>query len=385
MRAVSRSAPMRFILLSAALSLCSLVSLGCASDTTGPVPVDSAHGYWQLMLNHHAITMALTPPYDTLQLTATLSTATGTLLNDSGVTTWTTSDTSVQVSSTGLVTAIAQATEVTLTARHTIGTITNTDTAIINVNDTVSVPQFAALSLQPNTAPLDTVRRDLFGAWIFTASALDPTGTLIPNVVFRVMSATPTVLSTFSPDYIQGSTGYYFKQRAGHARMVAEATVYGVRRVDTLPVTVGWWRNILVDVRPTVPAGNRTVVGVFAPQEDTVAAGGTVIWQNTLPGLPIDILFEDSAVPQPVDSASFLDGLAVNSFALIVHTEGGGNIPAFRADSVCQGGLNPNGSCGLWLFTVHARRFPVAGTYRYHSGLYGTSGVIHVLPEFQVP
>src|SRR6266511_3209162 len=50
-----------------------VLTLACGGgDTLNPPPpiADSAL-YWSLDLNHHAATMALTAPYDTLQLVAT--------------------------------------------------------------------------------------------------------------------------------------------------------------------------------------------------------------------------------------------------------------------------------------------------------------------------
>lgn len=368
---------MRVGLLSAGLTLC---SLGCASDTTGPAPLNPVHGYWQLTLNHHAITLALTPPYNMLQLVATPSTAAGTPLADSGVTTWTTSDTSVQVSPTGLLTAIAPATGVTLTVSRTIGTVTNTDMAVVNVNDTTSVPHFATLTLQQSLSTrLDTLYLDIYGIRGFVPAALDPNGDTIPNVVFSIISATPSVLSSGGQlTFSQGAEQQFGGNAYGHALMIAEATVYGIRRVDSLPVTVGWLHNALVGVHAQTPAGSRTPIGVFVPSEDTVAVGGTVLWKNELPGHAlVDVVFDAPTAVQPADSATFLDGFA-STFGLVFPTQGGGNIPAFAP--LDTGSLQGQDTLG-----VRARRFPTAGTYHYHSGLYGTSGVVHVLPELQVP
>lgn len=56
--------PRRWVSL-AMLTVATLgTSVGCSHDTTGPGLTDAAHLYYQLVLNHHAITLALTAPYD---------------------------------------------------------------------------------------------------------------------------------------------------------------------------------------------------------------------------------------------------------------------------------------------------------------------------------
>ena len=362
------------------------LSLGCASDTTGPAPTDPAHLYSQLTLNHHAITMAVPHPYDTLQLTATLSAATGTALGDTGMTTWTSSDSSsVYVSSTGLLTALAPTVGVFVVARHTIGQLTHADTAVVNVNASASNSELAQLTLQLS----DTLYYDVVEQAIFTPTALDAQGNTIPNVVFRVSPGTPEILDTASGLGMTLMSSYNFflfqRRAAGHARLIVEATVYGTSRVETIPFTVGWLHQALVGVQPQHRAGSQTLSGVFILSEDTIAVNGIVVWQTALPGqMPIDVVFDDSMAVQGVDSATFQTGVGayLGSTGSVIPMQGGGNIPTFAGLDTLS--VNQNG----FAFTspaTRARSFPVAGTYRYHSVLYGTTGIIHVLPEFQVP
>lgn len=349
------------------------VCLGCASDTTGPQLQDPSHLYYAITLDRHAITLALVPPYDTLHLQATLHTAMGGVLADSDSTSWTTSDSStVQVNSTGLLTAVAPATGVLVVARHTRGLVTNADTAVINVNDVPTVPRLDTIVLQPNPTPFGFPYYDLIGGIQFIPSALDTHGDTIANVAFHLTSATPAILAPRGP-----SNETYVRQSTGHALLIADATVYGVRKVVSFPFTVGWWHQVVVEVLPRIPAGGRTPIATFFPAEDTVAAGGAVIWRNELTGQSVDVVFDDSNAVQAVDSATFLEGEA-QAIGDVVPTQGGGNIPPFAP--LDTGALKGRDTLG-----VRARRFPTAGTYRYHSVLYGTSGVIHVLPEFQVP
>ena len=365
-----------------------VLEAGCASDTTGPTAIDPAHLYYQLTLNHHAMTMALTAPYNTLQLTATPTSATGVPLADTGMTIWTSSDTtSVRVSSTGVVTAIATTTQVVIAANHTINGVTHGDTALVNVNDTASIPHMTRLTIQPTPSFGTFPYYDLYGFMQFAAAALDAQGDTIPNVLVDETAATPDVMWNRSKSRNSwwtgpGSVFFIRGPSTGHARIVAEATVYGVRLVDTLPFTIGWWHHIVVGVHATFPSGTRTPIGTFVPAEDTVAVGGAVIWRNVLPQqMPVDIVFDSDnpSPPQAVDSATFLGGFACQ-LLLCVPTQGGGNIPSFAPmDSAALLASTPD------TLGVRARSFPLAGIYHYHSTLYGTSGVIHVLPEFQIP
>ena len=376
----------------ASLLMSVLAGLGCASDTTGPALVAAGQLYQQLTLNHHAITLALTSPYDTLQLIATPYAASGAVLPDSSATTWTTSDSSsVRVSATGLLTARTVATQVLVIASRTIGRVTQHDSTLVNVTDTTTIPRFARLALSfPDTAPLNgglqsqAKENQLFGVYLGLPAALDPQGDTIPNVLIRVVSTDPIVLQNnfafglIASYYIAGGDAIAFLRGvAGHTQIIAEATVYGVRRVDTLAMTVGWWQNGVVTVLPRYSGGSTIPIGTFSPSVDTIAMGGTVAWVNVLPGLPIDVVFDDSTAVQAVDSATYFFGRAC-FLRVCIPTQGGGNIPRFAP--VDTGVLRGNDTLG-----VRARRFPIAGTYHYHSVLYGKAGSIVVLPESSVP
>src|SRR5690242_5417028 len=86
---------------------------GCGHDAMSPAFDPLTQQFWAARLNHHAITMALTPPYNTLQLTVTPLTLTGAPLGTNGTVVYTSSDTTVQVSPTGVLTAIGLTTSPT--------------------------------------------------------------------------------------------------------------------------------------------------------------------------------------------------------------------------------------------------------------------------------
>lgn len=365
--------------------------LGCASDTTGPAQIPPAQLYYQLTLDQHAITLALTPPYDTVTLVATARAATGDSL-PGGNTVYTVAarggfpDTNVTVSANGILRAIAPDAEVFVIARQTRGQVTLEDTALVMVNPVNPVPRPATLTLQANPYIFGFLPSyELNGVIQFVPSVVDSQGVTLSNVAISEASATPTILvltegvktwwtGELSAPFVRGPAA------PGHARVVATATVYGVRLTGTLPFVVGWQRHTVVDIVPHVPAGSRTPLGVFTPLDDTIAAGGVVYWRNDLPGYDsVDVVFDDPAAAQAVDSASNLDGFAQNfsgGAGWVIPQQGGGNIPPFAPVDTTLG----NDTLG-----VRARSFSAVGAYPYHSVRYGTRGVIHVLPEFQVP
>lgn len=367
--------------------------LGCASDTTGPRPISPAQLYWQLALNHHAITLALTPPYNTVQLVATPRAATGTLLADTRPTTYTVTDaygnpdTNVTVSSTGLLMAVAPDAGIRVIAAHTIGQVTRVDTATVNVNDVTPVPHVAALvqAFPPGdsarwTSATLTTTEGVFGHPIATQSVLDSAGNPVPNVAIRFTASDSVIMVDFSTFKSILGFGALLPYRPERLKLIAEATVYGVSLTDTIQYTVGWPLVKVVHVVPWYPAGSRTPVGAFTPPVDTVAVGATVVWVNES-GLPADVVFDDSTAAQSADSTAVNTG--VLAFTYRLHNQASGNLPVWttKLDTVA---VYSDGSVQTYP-EVQARRFPVAGTYRYHSALYGTTGVLYVLPEFQLP
>jgi len=380
-------------------------SLGCANDpTTGPI-IPLAQQYWQLTLNHHAITLALTAPYDTLQLVATPRNPTGAPLADSGTTTFTSSDSSsVQVTATGVLIAKKPEAGVTITASRTIGNLTLRDSAAVNVNNVSTIPRVMTLTLQPSQG--DSLNHSISDTFWLTyqfqlyATVLDANGDSIPNVAVAITVPDTTVLN------YKSKLNITLVHQPGHTMAYAEATVYGVTRTDSAQIIIGWPLSSTVSVYPLTPKGHTTPIGYFDPGDITVGTGAIVAWENWLTGQPIDVVFDNPAQAMSVDSAAFIFPNFQNNIDLTYHPttcigclstpqliipqEGGGNIPAFVQDSVCIGdtfsdadGYECENGQPYWI--GHARQFPTVGTYPYHSALYGTTGVITVLPETQVP
>jgi hypothetical protein len=174
--------------------------------------------------------------------------------------------------------------------------------------------------------------------------------------------------------------------------LTSEATIYGVRRTDSLRYAVGYPTIANVNVYSEVTNGG--ITGYFFPGTITVNVGAVVAWHNNLPnGLPIDVVFEAPALAQREDSTDFAHSMLnflctdAGCHRRAIPNESGGNIAPFTNDSVCVGGhfsdVSSGQPCsdGRWYDFSRARRFPTAGDYPYHSTLYGTNGIIHVVPN----
>ena len=360
------------------------VGTGCASDTTGPALRTPAQLSWQLVLNHHAITLSLTPPYNTIQLTTTAWSATGAPLTDTTPTVYSVDYSSAQcgcqsvtVSPTGVLASdgIDPDANVLIIATRQVGGVTLADTAIVNINDVSPGPPAKSLAMQLS---IDSANVPASRGFL-TASpvGVDSLGDTIPNVIVHVTSTTPQTVSVV---YCFSGFCAFSVQHShpGRTRLIADATIYGTTVTDTVLLTVAWpnWANVAI--LPTTGANGHTI-GFFSHPDDTVGTGAMIAWINALSGQPADVVFDDPTNVQSADSVAFRHNF--NNW--VIPTQGGGNIAPWTTQIDTIGYYN--GHVPQTVALARARTFPVPGTYPYHSTLYGTAGVIHVLPPFQVP
>lgn len=370
-------------LCSALLLLVVGVSSGCANDTTGPAPVPPDRLYTHLTLDQHAITLASAAPNNTVQLMATPYTATGAVIQDTSRATWTSSDTtSVQVSPTGVLTAIAPTTGVQVIASRQIGMVTYTDTAIVNVNlVTTPIPVASRVTLTPTTCLYgNPVVCNLQQYFAFIPTVFDQQGDTIANAEIRIRTITPAILlanhflSEGASVWTSGAHVNWPTYAGGTAVLIIDATVYNTRITDTVSLPVPWPQQRLVEIVPRAQQGG-ILLGTFTPTEDTIGVGGIIIWQNALPGTALaDVVFDEPGAAQAVDSATFLGGYGQN-YGIVIPNDGGGNIYSFTPLDTATIFGNPK-----VIPAARARRFTVPGTYHYHSALYGTSGSVQVVP-----
>ena len=336
---------------------------GCGQDpmTVPPEPTDS-DVYWALQLEESAIGLTLVSPGESFQLSGVPRTASGAPLEGLGGPTFRSGNSDlVRVDAGGLVTALAPAIGVPVYATLTAQGITHRDTALVSV--TADPPQtLATFTIQP-VAP-DSAKFALGGSIVepfrsLAATLLDTGGNPILGVPVRYR-VLPTRVASIDP-----WSGTITGVQPGTFDIVASTTAFGVGMTDTLRYEIGLPLLIQVIVRDSI---TRPLSGPnwFSPGKVRIGVGGVVHWWNTQPFEAIDVVFED-----PTDVA------AVPEFEYCVVYGApcdAGNIPAF--------GITPEDDFIEQAKKMNrARRFPVPGTYRYRSTIFGTEGVVEVVPE----
>jgi hypothetical protein len=175
-------------------------------------------------------------------------------------------------------------------------------------------------------------------------------------------------------------TGFTFGGRTGQVTLYATTWAYGVAKRDSLLFTVALPATATISVLPVTPTGSTQPILTFWPQIVRVGIDAVVSWVNESLTDSMDVVFND---PTNVDSVKF------NTFPF---GSGSGNIAPWVQDTlgasdfgrnICLAfGGTPPSDCGfLYGFRFveeRQRKFPVAGTYHYHSEKWGSSGTIIV-------
>jgi hypothetical protein len=341
------------------LALLALAALGCASDATvsAPPAVDDSHMYWALTLDHRAVTLSTAPDYDTIRLTATPRNVAGQPLSDFPAPTYTSLDLEhVQVDADGLVHAIASGNDLAVVASLTQDNHTHSDTVLINVTEDASPPPaLATFSIQP--IPGDSAKTSTDVQKSLQARTEDASGTPIVGLAVDYRTSDPTTAT------IDRSTGVIQPIRPGRVIVVATGTAYGITKGDTLSFTIGYPVTLLLSVALQQSASGQQVAA-FVPNHLVMGTGGVVLIFNPTT-VATDITFDDPAnVAQADEYCGFLPDFC-----------GSGNIEPFASNPD-----DPSSTSGN-----RARRFPVPGTYRYHSTIFGTTGAIDIVDERPTP
>lgn len=362
----TRDIPRSLAITGLALSLS--LGVGCGSDTTGPLADTIKDGYWTLQLNHRAITMSLTAPSNQLQLQATPLTVRGDTIPTTNKIRYTSNDSSVLVDSTGLLIARLARTGVAVVARLTIPNdegqqVTLVDTAIVNVNAVAApVPVFTTLQIKtPGDSATFSPVPFMTG---FTVTTLAASNTPLTGVNVFCRSSNSTVV-----DYGRGKVNNFtlsnFARLPGLTILTCSATIYGVSLSDTLPIHIGMplWSKLTVDTMPVVSGSPPVVVSTSIVK---IGIGGIIQWDNNSKRT-VDLVFDDSMAPQSVPASERVLGSGIIGFpclsASLCHLPTGmGNV------------LLPPANNAFLLDGVGRdfRKFPVTGTYSYHSVTYPT-------------
>jgi hypothetical protein len=388
-----------------------MLSLGCGSDTTGPGTKTAAQRYWQLTLNHHAITLATISPYDTIQLIATPRTITGDTLATTARPVFTTSDTSITIDSTGFIRVHGTdtRTNITVIAKLTVGGaagLTLADTAFVNVVQQTSadlVPMMDSLILRPvagDSARRATIPDTGFGFGVQlpitqdfdTSIVKDALGNAIPNVAVRFRSADRLIARFVDP-----TIGTVTAISPGAVLLTAEATVYGKSKTVSLPYIVGWPLQQKLTYGGSL--GSKNVSGLSLPAQIltppnilqsqgsynfVIGQGGDIIWINHTVGLvddSMDVQFDDTVgIRGPTVPTTISSLTTVFHFPPFVFTyppDPSANIPALST-------IQQIPFFGFLFFSNSPsnsaiRYFTRSGTYHWRSLRRGLSGTIKVV------
>jgi len=287
--------------------------LGCSGDTTGyatnPHPLPPTQVFWALQLNQHAINMALVAPSDTIRLTATPLNAEGTPLANVGRVTYSASDSNVTVDATGLVKANYPTPQTHVTASLTVGGVTLTDSALIQVTPTAFPAPLATFSIQPTPGGIGSNYRisvsigNLFtdnqltycGKHCLPVSATIATGNPATDTICNI-NACPLLVYYSSSNVQAGAidpyagTGLNAVFVADTLTFFADTWAYGVFKRDSIPYSITYYQDnfLYLNLQPTI-AKTGDSKPVIYPTNDTIGLGQQVYMTTlTMPAYLLD-------------------------------------------------------------------------------------------------
>ena len=338
------------------------VLAGCHSnDATAPQTIDPAHAFWTLQLNQHAVNMSVAPPYNTFQLTVIPRTATGTVLSVTSPVRYQTPDTSITVSTTGLMTAHFVTSKTSVIASLELQGYTLADTVLVQVTQAPLSSPLATFSIHPIAG--DSAKRSLdTQGYVFPiyATTADGQSLSISNGSPLLVAFRASDLGVASVD----SFGTLVPQRVGHMTVVATTWAYGVAKTDSVLFVVGYGLSAKVSLVLTIVMGGLALLLLHNTASKLILGVGAVVsFCSSDTAHPVNVVFDH---PAAVDSGS-----CVGSGDTLPAT-GSGNITPFVPDM-------PVGDDTV---ACRARSFPVAGVYRWHTSLYPSdTGVLEIRPD----
>jgi hypothetical protein len=351
-------------------SVAAALILGCGSDDVVSPVNQSATVFWALRLERSAVTMALAPTYDTVQLVATPRTPAGAPIDNLPVVTFTTTNVNtVQVDATGLLTAVGLTPGTQIVASLTADGVTHADTATVAVTADPGPLLITSFSIQP--VPPDSARMALGGTLFqsnrtLTPLLMDAGGNQVFDLPIRYTTLDETTAT------IDRWGGAVTGVSLGYVPLVATMTAYGRSFADTVQYRIGLPAYTKVHVHGPLYAYIRYQVGSFDPDSVTVGTGAIIEWEDAgrLPGTLSDITFD------PVQ-AQALDSVPEQFSCVNYQTDcdGTGSVDPFGPAV-----SDPTGEL-FWQNFSRARRFTQPGVYRYINTLSGTHGVVVVRDE----
>jgi hypothetical protein len=377
------------------LSVVGSGALSCSGDTVfGAQPVhDPSTIYWALTFNQHAVTMALTAPYDTVTLVATPRTPAGAPLTGLGAVTYTTlsGDSSVMVSPTGLVTARAVTNQTQVIATLTAQTYTLADTVDIQVTATLPASPVATFSVQPPPG----IRAQGFYSgngnrqnyYSIHVTALDAAGDTVCNqngCTFQVYytSSNPELVNIIDRQF-----GGETVNDTGHVTLTATALVYGKGMADSVHYIGNW--DDREEVYSTTLSGVFKGIPIYKSYPQTGIAGTIRLCVGGILSFAGDSIADEIIFDTPSVVAAGVDSLYLPDFGFGWGPNGSGNIPRVggpltQSDSVLLNQCIAGGACKPYFDAVRpVRSFPTPGTVRFYSGLYPSDTMTVIVQDVQ--
>lgn len=363
----------------------------CQGDQLSrPRVLDPAEAFWALRLDHRAVTLSTTSPYDTLTITATPQNVQGTPLLELPAPQYQSTDLEkVGVTAAGVLVAVAPTVApVQVIATLTDGNLKHQDTVFVMVDPVSVPPRLASLSIHP--IPPDTAKVGATAGKgdvtnfpkILPVQAIDSNGGLMPNVLVAFWSSDPEtaiMINAWSGNPRNLPPGTVEGLRPGTVTLYASATAFGITKVDTLPFRIGYPVFSQVSVNPVDSNSGRSF---FDPPDIKVGAGALVSFLGIEGIDPTDVTFADADLPNAAQAASTWSefnnpyGSGFGTFSVAFFC-------SFLPEFDCGGGSGLVTAKGPDAFAAPAvlRVFPIPGTYEYRSIRQGTSGRIVVVSE----
>lgn len=351
--------------------------IGCSGDTTigtGPGLLPPNQVYLALTLNQHAVNLALTAPANTVQLSAIPLSAAGTPMSGLGMVHYHAADSTVTVDSTGLVTAHYVTTGgpafIVASLQEQAHTVTHADTVFLQVTDTIPQHALASFSLQPAVG--DSARRSANALpFLWPVRAADTVGTSLCGASACALQVYYTSSNPLVAQ-INRQTGLVQLLDTGHVKFTATTLAYGVARRDSVEFTVDFQDSYTINISLGGPL-NAPVATFGAPPTLRLNVGAVVLFTN-IPTIGVPVTYHPVGVvfdhPEDVDTAS------TNYLGFLTFPQtGGGNISSFGGDTTqsLDGTIN----------NFRSRRFPIAGTYQYHSTVFPSATMTLVIGRLE--
>lgn len=401
--------------------------LGCQGSELAPHPPDIETLFWDLRLDHQAVTLSTTPPYNTLTLTATPRNHASEPLKGLPAPVYTTSNPrSVVVTAEGKIQAGPQGGLATVTATLTVANVKHADTVYVLVVDNPAPPVLDRVSIHP--LPPDSAKRAVSGIRVgpVVASTTNtfprmikleetdvPGGSFLqgfhPIYPFPVRttdlgnnpisglvhleSADATIATFYDNDKARPSFTVFLPfesalsspwiqpQKSGVVTIYASATMFGVTKADTLQYHVGWPLATGIVAAPLPLRGPGNFFLKYIPGKLTKAAsapvrigtGGVVAWRGESTE-ETEVVFDDPTHVRAYEtlSASLLNPALCDPSNISFYPVGGcaaaGNF-VLPPVTIVE---------GMTIYSYAYRVFRVPGVYNFHNARNGVRSQVVV-------